>query len=411
MKKQKSNDWLFTIFIFTISFIFCMLLFLIVRGQFVRADLTTQFELEQTFNLILEAERNGVLNEILEKEKFIIKFAIYDRKGNLITGYGDVKGHLDINRAFQNKKPSYNRHTKTVTIIRPFHKLPDHQPNMQPQMLHQNRPFKMGQKYLFLEIKQSHYFRSLDTSKFLAILFPVIFFTLVYFFYQLMRKNREFAKTIEQQQQLVKMGEVSRTLAHEIKNPLGAIKLQVAYLKKILPASHQTDFNIIEEETDRLSQLTTRINDFLRDPVGTPEKINVNQFIVQIISKLNFPIEFQPKNKQCVVYIDSHRFRSIIENLLINAYESYPEKSDHKEIVLEVLEDRDFIKIRISDQGKGLPADYEDKIFDPYFTTKTKGSGIGLAITKRFIEAAKGNIYFQHCQPQGTLAELIFPKQ
>ena len=94
------------------------------------------------------------------------------------------------------------------------------------------------------------------------------------------RSNRRYRETIAKQESLVNLGQAARTLTHEIKNPLSAITIQLALLKKTLPSEYDTDLIVIDQELNRLTQLTNKVSDFLRNPLGNPVQVDLNELLL-----------------------------------------------------------------------------------------------------------------------------------
>ena len=112
------------------------------------------------------------------------------------------------------------------------------------------------------------------------------------------------------------------------------------------------------------------------------------------------------------VRFDRDRLRTVLENILKNASESGGEGTP---FTITLVASRQRAEIRVVDRGPGLPEEAREKIFDPFYTTKVKGSGIGLAISKRFVESLEGTLQLQNAREGGTEARVtlkrIFPEQ
>ncbi len=106
------------------------------------------------------------------------------------------------------------------------------------------------------------------------------------------RNNRRYRETIAKQESLVNLGQAARTLTHEIKNPLSAITIQLALLKKTLPGKHAGDLKLIEQEIQRLTQLTNKVSDFLRNPLGKPVVVDLNELFNSLVMRFDKPIRF-----------------------------------------------------------------------------------------------------------------------
>lgn len=229
----------------------------------------------------------------------------------------------------------------------------------------------------------------------------------------LYRKNLSYRRNEQRNRELVQLGEAARTLAHEIKNPLGAIRIQTATLQKVLPAPYHRNLEVITEEVDRLRLLVDKVGEFLKNPLGDPEPVDVTRMIQDLLPRFPIPISFIPKTLDPLkVWIDRNRFRTVLENILRNAVESFPEASEPVQdgVLIEANQRTDRVEIRVLDRGLGLPRGAENRIFEPFFTTKPTGSGIGLSISKRFVEAAGGTLEVFPRSGGGTEAMILLPK-
>lgn len=227
--------------------------------------------------------------------------------------------------------------------------------------------------------------------------------------WRMYRKNRKYRIRLAEQEQLARLGEAARTLTHEIKNPLSAMMLQTAVLKKTLPDEQKGDLRVMEEEIGRLDHLTKRISDFLRNPSGNPEIVVLADFLEDLVQRFDAPIAFsRAACPSTSVYIDRERFRSVMENLIKNAMESREDDED-PQTSLEVYLGSQKVSVFVLDRGDGLPQGDRSSLFDPFFTTKVHGSGIGLAISLRFIEAAGGTLKLKPREGGGTAAKLVLP--
>ncbi|HOV37506.1 MAG TPA: HAMP domain-containing sensor histidine kinase, partial [Spirochaetales bacterium] len=231
----------------------------------------------------------------------------------------------------------------------------------------------------------------------------------------------------EKNRELVRLGEAARTLAHEIKNPLGVIRIQTGTLQKVLPAEYHKNLTVITEEVERLRLLVDRVGEFLKNPVGDPVPVAVAGIVEELIQRFPFPIVYSSALKENLwVKIDRHRFRTVLENLMKNAVESLTEAQvreavgqqrtdesaakDDLPVCVEVSADEKLVEIRVLDRGTGLPPEAGERIYDPFFTTKPNGSGIGLAVSKRFVEAAEGSLEVKPRTGGGTEARVILPR-
>jgi signal transduction histidine kinase len=146
-------------------------------------------------------------------------------------------------------------------------------------------------------------------------------------------------------------------------------------------------------------------------PVPILEKLELIQVLTNVISLFENPkVKIQLKAQESEMYIDADKDQIIraINNLLQNALQAIETKNDGL-IEVGVTKEDDFCKIVVSDNGIGIPEERQNKIFVPYFTTKSTGTGIGLSITKQIIENHQGQIYFSSDENIGTVFTIELP--
>lgn len=250
----------------------------------------------------------------------------------------------------------------------------------------------------------------IPTLFFLAIVFLSIFLA------GLIREILRLQKDQESKGHLIQMGEAARTLAHEIRNPLGILRLQQTLLKRKLPPEYTEDLKILEEEIGRINQLVERVGEFLQNPRGTVQEIEVVSFIENLIDRMdeNIRIEQSPSLNSLspVIEMDTDKFRSVIENLLKNARESGMPPQEPLLVCLSLVSRKsECLKIEVKDKGTGFDPHQRDNLFDPFYTTKDKGSGIGLAVSRRFIEAAGGTLTARNRQNGGACFTITMPSR
>jgi two-component system sensor histidine kinase HydH len=221
----------------------------------------------------------------------------------------------------------------------------------------------------------------------------------------LFMKNRSYRQKLQEQKELVALGSAARTLAHEIKNPLSAIQLQADIIDRVCQEKVSAETRAISQEVGRLKRLTDKIGDFLRDPRGIPQPLELAGFTREFLRHSGMGAAFSAGEELWVV-ADPDRLQSIIANLLRNAEES--------ESAPEALEARlsragGTALLEILDRGRGLPQGDPERLFDPFFSTKSKGSGVGLAVARRFTEAAGGAVKIENREGGGVRALLMLP--
>lgn len=264
---------------------------------------------------------------------------------------------------------------------------------------------------IYFEIRQPRYWQE---RRLQALLFPLaelLLLLLVGFVWLLFIRNAGYREEAERQKNLIMLGTAASTLAHEVKNPLLAIRLQTEILSRTLSGNGTREIEIIDNEVERLTRLSTRVNDVLRDPTGSPEELDVIDTVTEIgLRVCGRPIVTIPDQLEGTavsVRIDPERLRSVVENLLRNALES---GGSAGEVTIEVVADGSHILIDVLDRGPGIPADKRETVFDPFFTTKSRGTGIGLAICRRFARAAGGDVVLENRTGGGLRARLRLPR-
>jgi two-component system sensor histidine kinase HydH len=267
-------------------------------------------------------------------------------------------------------------------------------------------------RYVYIDILHPQYWQTRTLTAIAAPLFGLLFLLLVFYVRRLYLRNREYRDRIEAQQNLVVLGTAASTLAHEIKNPLLSIRLQTGILRKIFTDTALDELGIIEEEIDRISALIYRVNDYLREPKGSPVPINVPRFLAETSMRLcSRNIVKETSVQDAFVFMDADRLRSVLENIIRNSLESGGPEDSLKAAVERVrIGGRTLVAVSIFDRGKGIPFADRKRIFDPFFTSKSTGTGIGLSISKRFVEAASGAIALVNREEGGVKATITLPE-
>jgi two-component system sensor histidine kinase HydH len=260
---------------------------------------------------------------------------------------------------------------------------------------------------VYLEIREPAYWAG---RRFATLLFPVIelvLAALVAFVRGLLLRNAEYRRRIEEQKNLVVLGTAASTLAHEIKNPLLSIRLQTRIMEKTYPQGAQREIGIINDEVERLSALSHRVGDYLRDPAGNPRQVDPSEMALEVGMRLcGRNVLRVTASPPPPVHMDPERLRSVLENLVRNALEAGgPEEG----VSIEAGVVEGMASVDVLDRGAGLDPAAAGKLFDPFFTTKSRGTGIGLSVCKRFVEAAGGSIALAPRPEGGCRARVLLP--
>lgn len=214
--------------------------------------------------------------------------------------------------------------------------------------------------------------------------------------------------------------EMAKQVAHEIKNPLTPLKLGVQLLEKSWKENDpnfELKFNKFSksfiEQIDSLSKIASEFSNFAKMPDTNLEKIDILPVIERAreVYKNSDDVEINVQNKfdhEVKVMADHDQLLRTFNNLFKNAIEAI-EDNNHCCVNVILYNDRSTAYIEIKDNGKGIPAMLHDKIFVPNFTTKSSGTGLGLAFVKQAIENAGGSVTFTSVTGIGTTFYLSFP--
>ncbi len=233
------------------------------------------------------------------------------------------------------------------------------------------------------------------------------------------RKLKEQTQNqILQSEKLASLGRLASGIAHEINNPLTAI---LTYSSLLLEDLKDTDFEedlrVIIKETLRCRDIVRNILDFARSTKPDIKRKNINILINEVLNILEKHVNFHNIviNKELDpdvpdMYIDENQFKSVINNLAMNAADAMPQGGTLT-VKTRYNFHNDSITIILADTGTGIKEEHLDKIFDPFFTTKEqgKGTGLGLAVTYGIIKRYHGSIDVQSEIGKGTVFTITFP--
>jgi signal transduction histidine kinase len=217
-------------------------------------------------------------------------------------------------------------------------------------------------------------------------------------------------------EKLASLGELAAGIAHEIRNPLTSINILIQSLAESLSSDniHREDLRVIEEEIERINEI---IDQFLRFGKPSPphfEETDVISILDEILQLLRLQIEKQrirvEKDFQLLPpsILDREQLKQVILNLVMNALQAMPEGGRLRLSVQKPEKDR-WIQIGIQDSGVGIPPEYMDKLFDPFFSLREGGIGLGLPIAHRIIDQHHGRIEVVSTPHEGTLFTLYLP--
>jgi signal transduction histidine kinase len=217
------------------------------------------------------------------------------------------------------------------------------------------------------------------------------------------------------------LGQLAGGVGHELRNPLGVISNAVYYLKMVLSDADETTreyLEIISSEVHNAEKIVSDLLDFSRTRPPERKEIAISDLVAQTLEKCLPPEGMQVITEMAsdlpAVFVDSRQIRQVLVNLVTNAYQAMPD-SGCVTITAELIEGvsirnpKSEIRIQVSDTGCGIPPKNLEKLFEPLFTTKARGIGLGLAVSKNLVEANGGTIEVESQESKSSTFTVILP--
>jgi signal transduction histidine kinase len=243
--------------------------------------------------------------------------------------------------------------------------------------------------------------------------------TLIDDYNNLTREVDRSANILAKTQRDMAWREMAKQVAHEIKNPLTPIKLNIQYLERATKEDPTKAGEMIArisstliEQIDNLAQIANEFSNFATMPKASNEKIILNE-IVEAVHDLfrkrdDMDISLSEPIDDLIVFADRNHLVRILNNLLKNAIQAIPDGRRGK-IEISLKRNGNNALIAVKDNGVGIPDEMREKVFTPNFTTKSSGTGLGLAISANMIESFNGRIYFEPNAGEGTSFFISIP--
>ena len=210
--------------------------------------------------------------------------------------------------------------------------------------------------------------------------------------------------------------EMAKQVAHEIKNPLTPMRLSVQSFERKFDIADPNIYDKVQEyastliqQIDTMSNIASAFSNFAEMPAQQNETLDVVKIVRLALDIFNEDfIHFVATEETVIAKLDRTQLIRVVTNLVKNAIQAVPEVVVPK-IVVTVSKEEDFVKIAVADNGRGIADEVSDKIFEPKFTTKTSGMGLGLGMVKNIVETYNGNINFSSQLNKGTVFSVKFP--
>jgi len=230
-------------------------------------------------------------------------------------------------------------------------------------------------------------------------------------------KLEESATILAQSEREQAWREMAKQVAHEIKNPLTPMRLTVQSFQRKFDANDPNISKKLDDYTqtilqqiDTMCAVASAFSNFATMPAQQNETINVVDVVKMALEIFNEDfILFSALEDEIIAKLDRTQLIRVITNLVKNAIQAIPEEQEHKQVFVTVFREDNQVKIAVKDNGKGISIENASQIFEPKFTTKSSGMGLGLAIIKNIIENYNGTITFETEENIGTEFLVSFP--
>lgn len=237
---------------------------------------------------------------------------------------------------------------------------------------------------------------------------------------RMLRKLENSSLLLAKNERELAWREMAKQVAHEIKNPLTPMKLSMQMLERAIKnkSPHVTEMTskvakTIVEQIDNLSVIATNFSNFAKLPEVKKEIIVLNEVLFSVTGMYNdsedFEFLFLIPDYPIYVFADRGQLIRVFTNIIQNAIQSIPKGSKGNISLLVSKINNNFVRVSISDNGEGISKAKAKKLFQPYFTTKSSGTGLGLAMCKDIIEQFEGKIEFESMVNEGTTFHIDLP--
>ena len=220
---------------------------------------------------------------------------------------------------------------------------------------------------------------------------------------------------LHKQEQLAAVGELAASIAHEVRNPLAVIVNATASLRhgRIGPDDRETLLGIVEEEAARLNGLVTDLLRFARPLSVKLTEVSLADLSARVVAFLgdDYPVDVALERTADRAIADSGLLQLALENLIQNSCQAMPEGGNIRiSSEASVLGGSPAVRIEVADEGFGMTPDVARRAFDPFFTTRPRGNGLGLPIVQRIAHAHGGEVTINSTPSEGTSVALLIPQ-
>jgi signal transduction histidine kinase len=247
---------------------------------------------------------------------------------------------------------------------------------------------------------------------------PLIFpngdyFGRIWFFRDSTHRKR-MEEQLVRQEKLAVLGQLAGGVGHELRNPLGVIKNSVYFLNLVLESKDPElleTLKILEKEVATSERIINSLLDFARAKPPLRRKVDIRQILPEILSRISVPeniqVEYPVVKSLPRVMADPDQLNQVFGNIILNAVQAMPQGGQL--MIKSETREPGWVTVSIADTGIGIPEENIEKIFEPLFSSKAKGIGLGMAISKTFVESHGGSIEVQSKTGKGTTFTVKLP--
>ena len=243
-----------------------------------------------------------------------------------------------------------------------------------------------------------------------SLLAALVLMGLCAVFWRISRNAEKASVQLEHDRQLKVLGQMSAVLGHEIKNPLASLKGHVQLLLEKLPPDHagRRGAEVVLRETVRLEELSRQVLEFARTGVITCAPMDPVGVVRAAMETLGGEdIQLQVSSAPASWRLDAARMEEVLVNLLRNARDASP-TGQPIDVRVDVQSDHGLL-IEVRDRGEGLTPGEEERVFEPFYTRRVKGTGLGLALARRIVEGHGGTITARNHSDGGAVFSVRLP--
>jgi signal transduction histidine kinase len=236
--------------------------------------------------------------------------------------------------------------------------------------------------------KMSHLQKNLEIV--LPILNGIVYVTIMYVIFRTLKKE---GKQLQKLEKLYTIGQMASRLAHDLRNPITVIKASLDFLQMKYPED-----KIIQERFARMNCSVLDMNHIIEDVLEFAKTKELNlakhsilKILSESVSSLNVPdgVDIELPKEDVEMNCDERKLQAVFVNLIVNSFEAIDSKG---KITIKIDNELNSVSIHISDSGSGIPEEIISKIFEPLFTSKSTGTGLGLGISKNIVEQHGGKL-------------------